>query len=73
MRSDTRVADPHRTERDQITAGAAGSLGAVAAIVLILINAPQSTITAVISVAVLATVLAVSMMVTRSRSEEERF
>lgn len=72
MRHDTRLSDPHRGERDQITAGTAGTvgaLGAIAAIVLILIGAPQGLITTVGTLALVATVLAVTIMVRRRPGE----
>lgn len=68
MQDTTRLKDPHRGERDQITAGAIGALGAIAAIVMILMHAPQGLITTVGTLALVATVLAVTIMVRRHES-----
>lgn len=69
MGDDTRLSGPRRGERDQVTAGTVGALGATAAIVMILIGAPLGLITTVGTLALVATVAAVTIMVRRRESE----
>lgn len=64
MNDDTRS---RRRENDQITAGALGVLGALCAIVLVVMNAPTLAIDAAVLAGLTATVLAVALMVGRHR------